>query len=158
MVHPPGWMLLPTPLATVLWCSVGREREWMLVQAGLSAGAVASVLVTPVDQMMIRQYVESGRVSATTGLFTSGLYKGKKPTFSGSTDLFWQIWRARGVRGLFQGWQYVLACVLAPRPISSASVRDASGCWPRPSVVSCSATCPHECSRCLQCFTHHIHT
>ena len=35
--------------------------------SGLAAGAMASVLITPIDLVMINQFVESGRVDPKTG-------------------------------------------------------------------------------------------
>jgi hypothetical protein len=73
--------------------------------AGLSAGVVASLFVTPVDRLMIKQMVESGKVCPSTGRFATGLYEGKKPSYKGTLDLVQQIYRTDGVRGLWQGWE-----------------------------------------------------
>lgn len=40
--------------------------------SGLSAGAVASAFITPVDIVMIRQFVEGGRISSSTGTYVGG--------------------------------------------------------------------------------------
>jgi len=75
------------------------------VAAGLSSGIVASAFVTPVDLLMIRQFVESGKIDPVSKLFTTGLYKGKRPSYSSSPQQFASIWRSEGLAGLYRGWQ-----------------------------------------------------
>lgn len=70
------------------------------VAAGLSAGAVASAFVTPVDLVMVRQFVEGGRVDPTTGLYSTGLRTGHKPPGVGSAGQLARIFRAHGLAGL----------------------------------------------------------
>jgi hypothetical protein len=75
---------LYTPLKN-LW-GVDEDNNTSMAKkmaAGLSAGAIASAFITPVDRIMIKQFVESGSVCPTSGLFTTGLYKGQRPSFSG---------------------------------------------------------------------------
>ena len=96
---------LYTPFKSLLGGEDEQTGMFGKMAAGLSAGAVASAFVTPVDRVMIKQYVESGKVCRTTGLFTTGLYVGRPPSFTSTVDLVGQIWRAKGVRGLYQGWE-----------------------------------------------------
>ena len=73
--------------------------------AGLLSGAVSAAFVTPVDRIMIKQFVESGRTHPATGLYSTGLYIGKPPSYTGTADILRQILRADGVKGLYRGWE-----------------------------------------------------
>jgi hypothetical protein len=77
--------------------------------AGLLSGAVSSAFVTPVDRVMIKQFVESGRIHPATGVFTTGFYAGTAPTYVGTADLFRQILRVDGLTGLYRGWEPTVA-------------------------------------------------
>eukprot|EP01052_Picozoa_sp_SAG31_P022181 SAG31_NODE_1752_length_7351_cov_29.035852_2_plen_270_part_00 len=101
---------LYTPLKNAL--GVGRAEDSAAANfarklgAGLAAGALASVLITPIDLVMIKQFVESGRIDPRTGCYTTGLAAGRLPTYPGGTLAAYQsIIAADGFAGLFRGWQ-----------------------------------------------------
>jgi hypothetical protein len=96
---------LYTPFKTLFGVDDTNPSMAKKMAAGLSSGAVSSAFVTPVDRVMIKQFVESGVVDSSTGLFKTGLYAGHKPSFVGTFDLFGQIYRAGGLRGLYTGWE-----------------------------------------------------
>jgi hypothetical protein len=96
---------LYTPFKTLLGVEDDSPSMARKMAAGLLSGAVSSAFVTPVDRVMIKQFVESGRVQASTGLFSTGLYVGKAPSYTGIFDLFGQIRRADGFTGLYRGWE-----------------------------------------------------
>lgn len=68
---------------------------------GLLTGAIGSAIANPTDLIKIRMQVEAGRV--VDGVYVSGLHKGMKPTYRNVLDAFSKIWRAEGLRGLYQG-------------------------------------------------------
>eukprot|EP00729_Bicosta_minor_P001157 gene1157-12045_t len=82
-----------------------KSRTLLKMASGLSAGAVASAFITPVDIVMIRQFVEGGRISSSTGLLTTGLLKGRKPKCANAFEAFQTIVRTEGWAGVYRGWE-----------------------------------------------------
>lgn len=85
------------------------------IAAGLCAGAIASAAVTPIDLVMVKQFVQSGQVDAIRGIYTSGLCKGQ-PRAPGTLDAYKSIYKKEGFTGLYRGWgpnTFRAACITA---------------------------------------------
>jgi hypothetical protein len=85
--------------------SMGGGSVGAKVAAGFAAGIVASAFITPIDLIMIRQFVESGKINPATNIFTSGLYKGSTPSYRSGMEQVTTIWRSNGFSGLYRGWE-----------------------------------------------------
>jgi hypothetical protein len=70
--------------------------------ASCCSGASASLLGCPTDVVKTRLQCESGRKDAS-GVFTTGLYKGKKPQYRHSADAMVKIFQREGVGGFYSG-------------------------------------------------------
>lgn len=73
------------------------------IGAGLFSGALASCFVAPVDQLMLRMYVEGGRVDPTTGLYTTGLRAGQPPSAPTYVRMLRTIHADGGLDAVFRG-------------------------------------------------------
>ena len=66
-------------------------------------GAIGSAGVTPTDLVKVRLQMENGKINKN-GIYITGLYKGKKPTYKHTFDAFYQIYKKYGIfNGLYQG-------------------------------------------------------
>jgi hypothetical protein len=74
------------------------------IGAGLGAGAVSSAFITPIDMVMIRQYVDGGRIDPATNRYVTGLRIGSTPN-SSARSMFTHVWRSEGPSGMYRGWQ-----------------------------------------------------
>lgn len=100
---------LYTPFKALLGVEDDNPSMLRKMSAGLLSGAVSSAFVTPVDRVMIKQFVESGCTHPTTGAFSTGLYVSKTPSYTGTVDLFGKILRSDGFTGLYRGWEPTVA-------------------------------------------------
>jgi hypothetical protein len=73
------------------------------IAAGMSTGAFGSAIANPFDVVRVRHSSEGGRIGLE-GKYETGLFKGKRPTFTSSADLLTQIYKQEGViNGLWRG-------------------------------------------------------
>ena len=80
---------------------IGLGRK---IVAGAVTGAIGTTLANPVDVVRVRLQGESGLVDARTGLFKTGLYKGRAPSYRHTFHAFAAIARDEGiVNGLWRG-------------------------------------------------------
>ena len=89
---------LYTPIKSWL----GGESVTVKLGAGLLSGAFSSCFVAPVDQLMLRQYFEGGRVNSE-GVYTTGLRAGHAPSASSSLQMLSKIYEEGGIAGVFRG-------------------------------------------------------
>ena len=74
------------------------------IAAGMSTGAFGSAIANPFDVIRVRHSTAGGRISASTGLYETGLYVGTRPKFTSSVDLLRGICRTEGIfAGLWKG-------------------------------------------------------
>lgn len=94
---------IKTALGTVLG-STGTGQDSMLhkVVASCCSGASASLLGCPTDVIKTRLQCESG-MRNSAGIFTTGLYRGQKPTYRHSADAVVKILQREGVGGFYSG-------------------------------------------------------
>ena len=72
------------------------------VLAGLTTGALGSALANPTDVVKIRLQGEAGRV--VDGVYVSGLWTGKRPSYNNTWDAFVKIAKNEGLlNGLYRG-------------------------------------------------------
>jgi len=82
--------------------------------AGMTTGAIGSFLANPFDVVRVRTSSEGGRISSQTGLYTTGLCTGSKPTYRNAAHAFASIFRDEGlVRGLWRGSSATMARAMA---------------------------------------------
>jgi hypothetical protein len=73
------------------------------ILSGGCAGSIGSVIATPTDVVKIRLQKETGLIA--DGVYTTGLHRGLKPTYSSTLGAFSTIFNEGGLRGLYLGWQ-----------------------------------------------------
>ncbi|GMI54823.1 hypothetical protein ScalyP_jg7195 [Parmales sp. scaly parma] len=75
------------------------------IAAGATSGGLGSLLAVPTDVVKIRFQGEAGSVNPATGLYTTGLHKGKSPMYKNTLSAFVEMFRAGGLKGMWVGWQ-----------------------------------------------------
>ena len=77
----------------------GDDGLGQKLAASCCSGAFASLCGCPTDVVKVRLQCESGRRDPKTGVFTTGLYEGKHPTYENSIHAVRAIWQTEGVGG-----------------------------------------------------------
>lgn len=80
------------------------------IAAGVTTGAVGSALANPLDVLRVRTSSEGGLICPKTGLYTTGLYVGRPPSYRNSAHALWTILQTEGLaRGLWRGTSATMA-------------------------------------------------
>lgn len=96
---------LYTPTKKLFRADNHPNNMLLKIGAGATSGAVGSLLAVPTDVVKIRFQGEAGAVCPTTGLYTTGLYKGNPATYSSTMGAFVQMYKTTGLRSMWVGWQ-----------------------------------------------------
>lgn len=72
------------------------------VAASLLTGAMGSAIATPTDRVKIMLQGEAGRIGSS-GVYETGLWKGRPPSFSNTAAAFIGLYREGGLRGMYKG-------------------------------------------------------
>jgi len=112
---------LYTPVKVMFGADKNPNNMFLKIGAGATSGAVGSVLAVPTDVVKIRFQGEAGAVCPRTGLYTTGLFKGEKPTYSSTINAFSTMYRQQGLKGMWVGWQPTMcrAAALAGAQLST---------------------------------------
>ena len=103
-LYTPLKALLSTRSSSSVGGSSGSSNDVVAtIGAGLFSGALASCFVAPVDQLMLRMYVEGGCVDPTTGLYTTGLRAGQPPSAPSYAGMLRRIHADGGLEAVFRG-------------------------------------------------------
>jgi hypothetical protein len=82
----------------------GSEPLLFKIISGVTAGSIGSAIANPTDLVKIRLQAESGKIDPLMGIYTTGLFKGKKPTYSSTFNAFYKTFVNEGlINGLYRG-------------------------------------------------------
>jgi hypothetical protein len=99
-----GFRIGMYPTVKTMFMKEGEDSIIAKFCAGATTGAIGTTLANPVDVVRVRLQGESGVVDPLTGMYKTGLHKGKPQSYQSTFHAFSTIAREEGViAGLWRG-------------------------------------------------------